>query len=131
MLGLRSAMVAAITALSAPFPLVALTVPLKKIFLLRKQKILYDGVKEIILVAQDVTAWGEDIQEAHGLVTLLDGLLPISGLERLRLLSLSCWAYENLLRYMKEAGDPWYHTLIFQHSTPTRCIKSHGASFCS
>lgn len=77
------------------------------------------GVKEIILVAQDVTAWGEDIGAKHGLATLLDELLPIKGLERLRLMYLyPAGLTENLLKYMRDAGGPLvpYFDIPTQHA---------------
>lgn len=77
------------------------------------------GVKEIILVAQDVTAWGEDIGAKHGLATLLDRLLPLKGLERLRLLYLyPAGLTENLLKYMRDAGGPLvpYFDIPTQHA---------------
>ncbi len=77
------------------------------------------GVKEIILVAQDVTAWGEDIGAKHGLATLLDELLPLKGLERLRLMYLyPAGLTENLLKYMRDAGGPLvpYFDIPTQHA---------------
>ncbi len=44
------------------------------------------GVKEINLIAQDVTAYGRDLGDRSNLVLLLDGLVKIEGLRWIRLL---------------------------------------------
>ncbi len=82
--------------------------------------LLDQGVKELILVAQDLTAWGEDLGERHGLRTLLDGILPLPGLERLRLLYLYPASVSNeLLQYLRAAGDPFipYFDIPVQHAS--------------
>lgn len=45
-----------------------------------------NGVKEIILVAQDVTKYGLDFKDGTNLVTLIQRLSDIPGLEKIRLL---------------------------------------------
>lgn len=60
-----------------------------KDMIVREARALLDqGVKELNLVAQDLTEWGCDLDGKQDLRTLLDGLLPLPGLERLRLVSL-------------------------------------------
>ena len=83
--------------------------------------VLDQGVKELVLVAQDVTAWGSDLGLQHGLRTLLDQLLPLPGLARLRLLYLYPAGLDrDLLRYLREAGEPFvpYFDIPVQHAHP-------------
>ena len=85
------------------------------------QGLLDQGVRELVLVAQDLTAWGEDIGEKHGLRSLLDGLLPLPGLDRLRMLYLyPAGVTRELLSYLREAGDPFvpYFDVPVQHAHP-------------
>jgi ribosomal protein S12 methylthiotransferase len=44
------------------------------------------GVKELILIAQDTTAYGEDLQDGTNLEKLLKALVKVSGLRWIRLL---------------------------------------------
>ncbi len=83
------------------------------------RELLEQGVKELILVAQDLTAWGSDLQTRHGLVTLLEALLPLSGLERLRLMYLYPGGVtKDLLGFLKQAGPPFvpYFDVPLQHA---------------
>jgi ribosomal protein S12 methylthiotransferase len=62
------------------------------------------GVVEINLIAQDITAYGRDRDNPHGLVELLELLENVDGIEWIRLL----YAYphrvdEKLLRTMRES----------------------------
>ena len=52
------------------------------------QKLLDQGVRELVLVAQDLTAWGKDLGKSNGLVPLLERLLRLEGLGWLRMLYL-------------------------------------------
>ena len=75
-----------------------------------------DGVKELILVAQDVTAYGTDFGKDPRF--LLEKLLSLDGLRRLRLLYLyPAGLTRDLLRFLKEAGDPFvpYFDMPLQH----------------
>lgn len=88
--------------------------------------LLSQGVKELILVAQDLIAWGQDIGEKYGLRTLLDELLPLSGLERLRLLYLyPAGITQEFLTYLKNAGAPFvpYFDIPLQHADPQILIQ--------
>ncbi len=83
------------------------------------RQLLEQGVKELVLVAQDITAWGSDLGVKHGLKSLLDELLPLAGLERLRLLYLyPAGLDQELLRYLKDAGKPFvpYFDIPVQHA---------------
>lgn len=88
--------------------------------LVREARALLDcGVQELVLVAQDLTAWGEDLHEKYGLRTLLERLLPLSGLTRLRLLYLyPAGIRPELLSFMKSAGAPLlpYFDVPLQHA---------------
>lgn len=82
--------------------------------------LLEQGVREIVLVAQDVTAWGTDGKEdRRDLRPLLDRLLPLSGLDRLRLMYLyPAGLTDELLGYLKQAGAPFvpYFDVPLQHA---------------
>ena len=52
------------------------------------QKLANDGVKEIIVVAQDTTRYGEDLYGKNALVPLLKALSKVDGIEWIRLLYL-------------------------------------------
>ena len=78
-----------------------------------------DGVKELILVAQDVTAYGTDFGKDPRF--LLEKLLSLDGLRRLRLLYLyPAGLTRDLLRFLKEAGEPFvpYFDMPLQHAHP-------------
>ena len=93
--------------------------------------ILARGVPELVLVAQDLTAWGRDLGERHGLRTLLDHLLPLPGLERLRLMYLyPAGLAPDLLSYLAQAGPPFvpYFDIPLQHAHPAM-LKAMGRPF--
>lgn len=85
-------------------------------------ELLDSGVKELILVAQDTTAWGRDLADRDaekGLVSLLETLLPLPGLERLRLMYLyPAGLSQDLLRFLQQAGNPFvpYFDIPVQHA---------------
>lgn len=81
--------------------------------------ILAQGVKELVLVAQDVTAWGRDLPNNYGLKTLLDHLLVLDGLKRLRLMYLyPTGLTKDFLLYLKSVGEPFvpYFDVPIQHA---------------
>ncbi len=81
--------------------------------------LLSQGVKELVLVGQDVTAYGNDTGVRHGLRTLLDSLLPLDGLERLRLMYLyPAGLTPEVLGYLRDAGPPFvpYFDIPVQHA---------------
>ena len=95
------------------------------------RSILDSGRKEIILVAQDLTAYGQDMADPSSLRALLERLLPLSGLERLRLLYLyPAGLTPELLDFMKAAGKPLlpYFDIPLQHAHPD-ILKSMGRPF--
>lgn len=87
------------------------------------RQLLGMGVRELILVAQDVTAWGSDA-DGNGrgdLRPLLDRLLPLPGLDRLRLMYLyPAGLNDDLLSYLAAAGAPFvpYFDVPLQHAHP-------------
>lgn len=81
--------------------------------------LLQRGVRELVLVAQDLTAWGMDRHEERGLIALLEKLLPLSGLDRLRLMYLyPAGLTRDLLGFLQQAGPPFvpYFDVPLQHA---------------
>lgn len=90
----------------------------KKILEPEAKQIVDSGIKELILVAQDVTAWGSDTDDKD-LRPLLDKLLNLDGLERLRLMYLyPAGMTDSLLQYLQAAGDKFvpYFDIPLQHA---------------
>ena len=95
------------------------------------KQVLASGRKELILVAQDLTAYGQDFADPSSLRALLENLLPLSGLERLRLLYLyPAGLTPELLDFMASAGAPLlpYFDIPLQHAHPD-ILKSMGRPF--
>ena len=92
--------------------------------LLREARELLDaGVRELVLVAQDVTAWGRDTGQKDALLPLLADLQKLPGLSWLRLLYLyPAGLSRNLLDFMREAcaSGPLlpYFDVPVQHAHP-------------
>lgn len=90
-----------------------------KEILVPEAKALVDGgVKELVLVAQDVTAWGSDSADKD-LRPLLDKLFALDGLERLRLMYLyPAGMTDTLLSYLQQAGEKFmpYFDIPLQHA---------------
>lgn len=85
------------------------------------RRLLDKGVSEIVVVAQDVAAYGRDLGMKEGLKVLLDKLLPLSGLKWLRLLYLyPSGVTDDLLAFLAGAGRPFvpYFDIPFQHVHP-------------
>ena len=83
------------------------------------KELLEYGVKELILVAQDTTAWGKDLPNEKGLVSLLEKLLPLGGLDWLRGMYLyPAGLSRDLLAFLKGAGRPFlpYFDIPVQHA---------------
>lgn len=81
--------------------------------------LLAQGVKELIVVAQDVTAWGSDLEPRQDLPFLLEQLLPLPGLARLRLMYLYPGGItRELLAFLQQAGSPFvpYFDVPLQHA---------------
>ena len=85
------------------------------------RQIVSSGVKELVLVAQDLTAYGSDRKEKYALQQLLEQLLPLQGLERLRLMYLyPAGVTRELLDFLAGAGAPFvpYFDVPLQHAAP-------------
>lgn len=93
--------------------------------------ILDQGTKEIILIAQDLTDWGRDTD--HKLEEILDALLNMDKLKRLRLLYLyPNGLTEELLAFLKSAGQAFvpYFDIPLQHASE-KILKRMGRPFAS
>jgi tRNA-2-methylthio-N6-dimethylallyladenosine synthase/ribosomal protein S12 methylthiotransferase len=89
------------------------------------------GVKELVVIAQDVTAYGRDLGMQHGLETLLEKLLPLHGLQWLRLMYLyPAGLTHDRLAFLASCGKPLvpYLDIPFQHSHPD-ILKTMGRPF--
>jgi ribosomal protein S12 methylthiotransferase len=79
------------------------------------------GVKELVIVGQDVTSYGHDLGLKDGLKHLLDRLMPIKGLKWLRLMYLyPAGLTDGLLKHMAGLGQPLlpYFDIPLQHAHP-------------
>ena len=96
------------------------------------RSLLAQGVRELDLVAQDVSAWGSDFgAERPQLTELITALAGLDGLAWLRLLYLyPTGVTEALLRRMAELGPPVlpYLDIPFQHVAP-ELLRSMGRPF--
>jgi ribosomal protein S12 methylthiotransferase len=85
------------------------------------EKLIAQGVREITLIGQDTTCYGEDLGLRDGLSTLLDALAVLPGLKWLRFL----YAYPNkvttrLLETMaRHETIAKYLDVPLQHASPT------------
>jgi len=95
------------------------------------ESLLAHGAKELILVAQDLTAYGRDLGLAHGLMSLLERLLPLDGLAWLRMLYLNPTGLtDDFLDFAAKAGPPLlpYFDVPLQHAHP-EVLKAMGRPF--
>lgn len=79
------------------------------------------GASELIVVAQDVTAYGRDLGEKDALKKLLGNLVQVPGLRWLRLLYLyPSGLTDDLLQFLAGLGRPFlpYFDIPFQHVHP-------------
>jgi ribosomal protein S12 methylthiotransferase len=85
------------------------------------QQLVARGVREITLIGQDTTCYGEDLGLKDGLATLLDALARIEGLRWLRFL----YAYPNRITtklldtIAKHDNICKYLDIPLQHASPT------------
>jgi ribosomal protein S12 methylthiotransferase len=85
------------------------------------ERLIAQGVREITLIGQDTTCYGEDLGLKDGLATLLDALAVLPGLKWLRFL----YAYPNkvttrLLETMaRHATIAKYLDVPLQHASPS------------
>lgn len=102
--------------------------------LVEEARVLLDqGVKELVLVAQDVTGYGRDLGKDHSLRGLLEQLLPLPGLEWLRLMYLyPAGLDDDLLGFMAQAAKDTpllpYLDVPLQHAHPG-VLKRMGRPF--
>ncbi|MBF0481811.1 MAG: 30S ribosomal protein S12 methylthiotransferase RimO [Desulfovibrionaceae bacterium] len=79
------------------------------------------GARELVVVAQDTTAWGRDLPGKRDLRHLLEGLLALDGLAWLRLMYLyPAGLSDELLGFMRQAGPRLlpYFDIPLQHASP-------------
>lgn len=89
------------------------------------------GRKELVLIAQDVTAYGRDLDERNALPRLLDALAPLPGLAWLRLMYLYPAGLDrDLLGFLANLGRPFipYFDIPLQHAHPD-ILASMGRPF--
>ncbi|MGA1981332.1 MAG: 30S ribosomal protein S12 methylthiotransferase RimO [Acidobacteriaceae bacterium] len=85
------------------------------------ERLVAQGVREITLIGQDTTCWGEDLGLKDGLATLLESLAVLPGLKWLRFL----YAYPNkvttrLLETMaRHETIAKYLDVPLQHASPS------------
>ncbi len=66
--------------------------------LVKEAQMLADcGVRELVLVAQELTSYGTDLDMKDGLLRLLDKLEPIEGIEWIRLMYTYPWNFTDSL----------------------------------
>lgn len=94
------------------------------------RRCLDQGRKELVLIAQDVTAYGRD-RGQKALRGLLEKLAPLRGLEWMRLMYLYPAGLDgDLLRFLSELGKPFipYFDMPLQHAHPD-ILASMGRPF--
>ena len=87
-----------------------------------------DGVRELVLIAQDTTAYGTDFSDGPRLAELLDALEPVAGIEWIRLMYLYPHRYllESLIDAVnRNAKVLPYFDIPLQHSE-TEILKRMG-----
>ena len=92
---------------------------------------LDQGRQELVLIAQDVTAYGRDRGERDALPRLLKALAPLSGLAWLRLMYLYPAGLDrDLLGFLAGLGRPFipYFDIPLQHAHPD-ILASMGRPF--
>jgi tRNA-2-methylthio-N6-dimethylallyladenosine synthase/ribosomal protein S12 methylthiotransferase len=90
--------------------------------------LLDQGVRELVLVAQDLTAWGRDLGERGGLAALLERILRLEGLGWLRLLYLypagiTSYFLDFMRERSSETGLLPYFDIPLQHAHPDILAK--------
>jgi tRNA-2-methylthio-N6-dimethylallyladenosine synthase/ribosomal protein S12 methylthiotransferase len=100
-------------------------------------KILDQGVSELVLIAQDLTAWGSDLPKGsgreHNLMRLLERLFPLAGLRRLRLMYLyPAGLTGELLKFLSEAPSVFvpYFDVPLQHAD-AGILRAMGRPFAN
>ncbi|MCA1743169.1 MAG: 30S ribosomal protein S12 methylthiotransferase RimO [Desulfovibrionales bacterium] len=89
------------------------------------------GVRELVVVAQDSTAYGRDLGEKNGLAAIVKELSSIGSLKWLRILYLyPSGLKRNLLECIAKIDGPFlpYFDVPFQHSHPD-ILRNMGRPF--
>ncbi|MBG0791531.1 MAG: 30S ribosomal protein S12 methylthiotransferase RimO [Desulfovibrionaceae bacterium] len=100
-------------------------------FLLDEAKQLADQVPEIVVVGQDSTAYGSDLDDGQDLDALVRRLSRIPSLEWLRIMYLyPAGLTESLLGLLRDTGRPFlpYFDIPLQHAHPD-VLSSMGRPF--
>lgn len=100
-------------------------------FLVDEARALAEAVPEIIVVGQDSTAYGSDLDTGDNLTKLVSGLASLSSLQWLRIMYLyPAGLTENLLSFLKDIGQPFlpYFDIPLQHAHPD-VLSSMGRPF--
>ncbi len=95
------------------------------------ETLLGQGVSELVVVGQDVTAYGSDLGLKDGLRRLVDGLAALDKLKWLRLMYLyPAGLTDELLEYLAGVGKPLlpYFDVPVQHAHP-EVLASMGRPF--
>lgn len=95
--------------------------------------LLESGVRELILVAQDSSAWGRDLSPRRDPRHLLERLLLLPGLARLRLMYLyPAGLSRELLGFLASAGPPFvpYFDVPLQHAA-LKTLSRMGRPFAA
>ncbi len=95
------------------------------------QALLEQGVRELILVAQDLTSYGRDLGSRNALESLIPQLAGLPGLDWLRLMYLyPAGLTPRLLRFLAELGPPLlpYFDIPLQHAHPD-ILRAMGRPF--
>lgn len=94
--------------------------------------ILDQGVPELVVVGQDSTAYGSDLDDNEtNLRSLIEKLLPLEGMEWLRLMYLyPAGMTDSMLSFLAQAGKPLlpYFDVPVQHAHPD-VLSSMGRPF--
>lgn len=95
------------------------------------KRCLDQGRKELVVIAQDVTAYASDLGQKNGLQHLIEKLAALPGLEWLRLMYLYPAGLEReLLGFLAGLGKPFvpYFDVPMQHAHP-EILASMGRPF--
>jgi tRNA-2-methylthio-N6-dimethylallyladenosine synthase/ribosomal protein S12 methylthiotransferase len=95
--------------------------------------LIAQGTPELVLVAQDLTAWGRDLPGEETLIDLVDGLARLPDLRRLRLMYLyPAGLSDEFLARLADIGPPFvpYFDIPLQHAHPD-ILKMMGRPFAT
>lgn len=95
------------------------------------RRCLDQGRRELVLIAQDVTSYGRDLDEKQALIRLLEKLAVLPGLAWLRLMYLYPAGLDrDLLSFLAGLGRPFvpYFDIPLQHAHPD-VLASMGRPF--